>query len=110
MLENIEERRRHTAAKLSPEQQTALGQYFTPASVAAYMAGLIGPCPAQVSLLDAGSGVGILFAAAVEALCQRSDHPEAIHIVAYELDSALAEISCQTLADCIKYARYYGIK
>jgi adenine-specific DNA-methyltransferase len=109
LLDLVEDRRRQSAARLDTERQAILGQYFTPVTVATYMAGLISQTPKQVRLLDAGAGIGILFAAAVDALCRHSQPPQSIHIVAYELDANLAKLAGHTLEECTRFARAFGI-
>jgi adenine-specific DNA-methyltransferase len=108
-LLNLEELRLRTTAGLNAGRQALLGQYFTPISVAQYMASLLGPCPSHVSILDAGAGIGMLFASAIIELCQRLDHPETINVIAYELDSQLATQARKTLADCMRIARSFGV-
>lgn len=70
-------------------QQAQLGQFMTPATIAAFMAGMFkGPLPSTVRLLDAGAGRGALTGAFIgHWASQISDHLEA-H--AYEFDGEVA--------------------
>jgi len=95
--------------QLAPAAKARLGKYFTPAPIARLMASMP-ECPAPtVSLLDAGAGVGMLFAAVVELLCQRTQPPERIHVTAYELDPALAPYLTDTLALCGRTCAQAGV-
>lgn len=87
-------------AKPDRERQAELGQFFTPAPVANLVAGLGGPRPGSVRLLDPGAGVGSLTAAWIEHACSQSDRPDRISVVAYEIDAALAPFLRQTLDLC----------
>ncbi len=73
----------------------ALGQYFTPISVADYMAQLITPPKDYVRVLDPGAGVGILSCALCEALEGN------IGLEVYETDLDLAE----WLEMCLRYTQ-----
>lgn len=85
---------------LDDEQRARLGQYGTPPAVARLMAGLFGPVPRTVSVLDAGAGVGTLTAALIAELLSRPSRPEAIHVVAVEREAAVLPALHQTLARC----------
>ena len=108
-LRGIEERRRQVSLALDPVCQAELSQFFTPVTVAQHMASLLSSAEPYVSLLDAGAGVGILFAAAVEALCLRSTPPKRITILACEADPILGNFAQQTLDDCCRFAETFGI-
>lgn len=85
---------------LDPEQRSEMGQYFTPHSIARFMASLFGRSLQDIRLLDAGAGVGTLTAAFVEEACQNTIRPRSISAVAYELEPVLAEYLQLTLAEC----------
>lgn len=70
-----------------------MGQYFTPISVANYMAQLIIPIKDTMRVLDPGTGVGILSC----ALCERLDGN--VDLEAYETDP--------DLADCLERCLHY---
>jgi adenine-specific DNA-methyltransferase len=93
-------RRRAAAAALDLDKRAALGQYFTPAQVATFMADMAQtPNPGRVRILDPGAGVGSLTAALVARLA--SEQPELrMDVVAFEIDSALVQRLEETLADC----------
>lgn len=77
--------------KVSPQIRKERGQFFTPLSVAKYMAEL-GEYPKQIlRVLDAGAGVGILSCAVCEEAANRETVKE-IDIDAYENDPSLADI------------------
>jgi adenine-specific DNA-methyltransferase len=86
--------------RLNKTRQVELGQYFTSATVARRLATLFKSHGSSVRLLDAGAGVGMLTAAFVEEMCSRKNHPESIHVTAYELDTTLHNDLQETLQVC----------
>lgn len=100
------------AASLKQEQKQKgkLGQFLTPAPVAELMAGMFNKLDLpQISLLDAGAGVGSLLAAFVANLCQRKRRPTNLDIVAYEIDPFLIVYLHQTLKLCARECQIAGI-
>lgn len=100
------------AASLKQEQKQKgkLGQFLTPAPVAELMAGMFDKLDLpQISLLDAGAGVGSLLAAFVANLCQRKRRPANLDIVAYEIDPFLIVYLHQTLKLCARECQIAGI-
>jgi adenine-specific DNA-methyltransferase len=100
------------AARLKQEQKQKgkLGQFLTPAPVAELMAGMFSKLDLpQISLLDAGAGVGSLLAAFVANLCQRKRRPANLDIVAYEIDPFLIAYLHQTLKLCARECQIAGI-
>jgi len=85
MLESIVELQRGYLDTKTDEEKKELGQFFTGAEVADYMASLvsISNCK-KIRILDAGAGAGILTAACV-VRCIELGCKE-IHAVMYELD------------------------
>lgn len=77
------------AATVTPEHRRAHGLYLTPPEVARFMAALTGRRLGEVRLLDPCAGGGILASAAIEALVGSGS--KRIHLVAYEIDSTLAD-------------------
>jgi len=91
---------RHLNRKTEAERKN-LGQYFTGAPVADYMASLIKPIDAPiVRILDAGAGTGILtISAALHCLKMGKTK---VHAVLYEIDDhtiALLKTNMQQLSD-----------
>lgn len=69
--------------------QSQLGQFMTPATIAAFMAGLFeGAFPAKVRLLDAGAGRGALTTAFIARWAGQGG--ESIEAHTYELDGKVA--------------------
>jgi adenine-specific DNA-methyltransferase len=75
-----------TQEKKPRSRQSQLGQYFTPDSIAAFMAGMFGPLPPTVRLLDPGAGSGALSAAFV-AKAREVGYRGPILVDAFEKDS-----------------------
>lgn len=100
LLERVEFLRLDAARKQTKERQTELGQFLTPASVARLMASLLECQSSTIDILDAGAGVGSLFAACVATLCSRDNRPQKISVTAYELDETLIGYLHDTLQLC----------
>ncbi|MBN3924648.1 MAG: Eco57I restriction-modification methylase domain-containing protein [Nostoc sp. NMS4] len=87
-----------------------MGQFLTPASVAQLMAGMFKRLDLpEISLLDAGAGIGSLLAAFVEKVCQHPQHTSSLHVVAYEIDPLLIGYLHQTLELCERECKYVDI-
>ncbi|MHC5742081.1 MAG: Eco57I restriction-modification methylase domain-containing protein [Nostoc sp.] len=96
--------------KQDQKQKGKLGQFLTPAPVAELMAGMFGKFDRpQISLLDAGAGVGSLLAAFVAKLCHSQKRPANLDIVAYEIDPFLIGYLHQTLKLCDIECQVVGI-
>jgi len=86
--------------RLATPQRAELGQFMTPAPVAAFMANLLRAEGDAVRLLDAGAGVGSLTAAAVDALLSRPRAPSSIRLETWEIDATLRPHLVDTLHAC----------
>lgn len=97
-----------------PERRSGLGQFFTPANVARFMAGMLRtPKPPQeLRLLDAGGGSGMLTAAVVAALCSRptSRRPAALNATVWEIDERLVADLDRTFEHCREVCDAAGIR
>jgi adenine-specific DNA-methyltransferase len=86
---------------LNLEQRAQLGQFFTPSSIACFMAAMIeGRRRATIRILDAGGGNGILTAAAVAELCSRASRPSSIVASVWEMDLELVDDLHATIELC----------
>ena len=92
MLDSIDSVRLSVAGRTAPGRKSALGQFFTPASTARFMAGLFEAkeCE-QARLLDAGAGIGSLSAAFAER--REGLGIRQLHIEAFEQDESIHQ-SC----------------
>ncbi len=86
--------------KLDAARQVELGQFFTGAPVAEFMAGMFEAQGSSLHLLDAGAGVGSLTAAFVAEMCSREQRPQLLTVTAYEADEALLPHLKETLEAC----------
>jgi adenine-specific DNA-methyltransferase len=93
---------------LEPERRSELGQFMTPEPVARLMAGMV-EGGETVRLLEAGAGIGSLFAAAVEQLCDRKKKPSSITVTAFEIDESLASYIPQTFGMCRDECNAVGV-
>ncbi len=87
-----------------PTRRAELGQFFTPAGVARFMASMLQAreMPADCKVLDPGGGGGVLTAAAVAELCGRPERsrPAALHATVWELDARFADDLDRTFERC----------
>ncbi len=86
-------------ARTSSEQRKRRGQFFTPASVAEFMAGLIATPPWRMRLLDPGAGTGTLTAAVCQRIL-RLRSPRKIEIVLYENDRHVVRLLQENMECC----------
>ncbi len=77
------------AARTTARRRKAQGLFLTPASIADFMDRQAIAEGSKVRILDPAAGAGILCCAAVEALAAHRPKPEAIELVAYEVDGGL---------------------
>ncbi len=108
-LERVDLNRLDACRQLEQSQRGQMGQFLTPAPVARLMASMLEFSTPLVSLLDAGAGIGSLFAACVAELCHRQNRPQKISITAYETDSILADYLKDTLRLCQAECEGVGI-
>lgn len=79
-------------------KRDSLGQFFTPAKMAAFMMQFFDSFPSEVRLLDPGAGTGTLCSAfALRALAQEPPI-ERLEITAWEIDANLIPLLRDTLA------------
>ena len=109
LLERADVTRQEVGPRLVEGRREALGQYMTPANVAAFMASMFENVPPTVNLLDAGAGFGALTAAFVHEMCGRSKRPQKICVTTFEIEPALAEALDETLKACGRECRSAGI-
>ncbi len=109
LLKKVDLLRPEATQKLQQSQRGEKGQFLTPSSVAIIMARMFEFNCRDISLLDAGAGIGSLLAAVVYELCQRHQKPRSLHITAYEIDIILIEYLKQTLEWCSIECQSAGI-
>ena len=90
-------------------ERSKIGQFFTPAMIARYMASLFQHAGQEVRILDPGAGTGVLFASFVEALVSREERPLSITVVAYENDKAVFPHLKDTIERCWIICKNAGI-
>ncbi|MCL2049076.1 MAG: N-6 DNA methylase [Defluviitaleaceae bacterium] len=87
MLDYIVEKTNDFVMSKSKEARKSYGQFFTSKSTARFMASLFAiPCKDKVSILDPGTGSGILSAAIIEAINMLSPSIKEIELTCYETD------------------------
>jgi len=99
-LEHVDFLRLDAGRKQQKERKAELGQFLTPAPIARLMASMCTFSSSTLRILDAGAGVGSLFAACIAEICQREKRPERISVTAYEVDRTLLAYLHDTLDLC----------
>ena len=109
LLDRVDLIRLDVGRRLDPARRAAMGQFFTPAPVARFMADMSEANGGEVRLLDPGAGVGSLSAAWIARACSLEPGPSSIHLTAYEADPQLAVHLRQTVKDCEAICRAAGV-
>ena len=110
LLERVDALRREANRDIDAERKAELGQFLTPAPVAKLMASMFKCTVPDVSILDAGAGVGSLFAAVVAELGARIDRPRRISVEAYEIDAVFVPYLKRTAELCDQFCREQGVE
>ncbi|MGJ5629723.1 BsuBI/PstI family type II restriction endonuclease [Nostoc sp. CALU 1950] len=110
LLAEVDLHRAVASLKLRQDKKASMGQFLTPASVAQLMVGMFNKLDLpEISLLDAGAGIGSLLAAFVEKVCQHRQQTSSLRVVAYEIDPFLIRYLHQTLELCERECQRVGI-
>jgi adenine-specific DNA-methyltransferase len=109
LIEQVELFRLDANRRLDSRRRVELGQFMTPAPIARLMASMLVCDTSEVSLLDAGAGVGSLLSAAVVAFSSRDRPPKSIHVTAYELEPIMIAYLGDTLQLCAVLCKQKGI-
>ena len=116
LLERLDLERLDISNRLAvdPKRRADLGQFFTSASVAHFMAAMLRvPNPLkELRILDAGGGSGVLTAAAVAELCARPKPKRlhALHATVLEIDERLSTDLARTFEHCRAVCDDAGVK
>jgi len=103
-LKRIEQLQSDYVARKSNQHKKSLGQFFTPARVAQFMASFVSPPKGKkVRILDSGAGIGILTAATVERCIELGC--EDIHAVLYELDQEVVPYLIESMKLVIRSSK-----
>ncbi len=109
LLAEVDLHRAVASFKLKQTKKGSMGQFMTPAPVAELMVGMFDSLNLpEISLLDAGAGIGSLIAAFVAKVCQQQ-HTLSLRVVAYEIDPLLIKYLHQTLKLCERECQYMDI-
>ena len=110
VLAHADDARREANATLDEARRSELGQFMTPAPIAAFMASMFERGPKHICLLDAGAGVGSLTAAFVAEMSSRERRPAAIDATAFEVEPAMTTRLHAVLKSCGETARRAGME
>lgn len=89
MLTVVEQTRLKVSGRTDAKKKSQLGQFFTPANIALFMAGLFPASGGECRLLDAGAGIGSLSSAFLERCVTGTLNFKEIHLKAFELDDSI---------------------
>lgn len=104
-----EARRQEASAALDSTQRGKLGQFFTPAPAADFIASLASlPETGTLRILDPGAGAGSLTASLVARLLEERPGVK-ISVTACEVDPQLHPALQATLDDCVNTANGFGV-
>jgi adenine-specific DNA-methyltransferase len=95
--------------RIEAKRRAEMGQYFTPAAIARFMAQLLEPEADAIRLIDPGAGIGSLSAAWIAHVCELEQFPKSIRLTAYEADADLASYLRQTVKYCAAACDRRGI-
>lgn len=110
LVDRVEFYRLDANRKLDPERRSELGQFMTPSATARLMASMFEAGSEEVSLLDAGAGVGSLTAAFVDQIAERERKPKRLIATAYEIEPTLSEYLSTTLDQCRNTCESAGVR
>jgi adenine-specific DNA-methyltransferase len=107
LLSEAEQVRTVTVRVADPKTKSRLGQFFTPAAIARFMAGMFIPSTGSIcQLLDPGAGVGSLSAAFLER-CARGDLAlQRVELDAFEIDDSLHSYLSRTLEESGRHLNF----
>ncbi len=108
LSEVVESLRIEASLRLSDDQKSKMGQFFTPVSIAKFMASMVSHSKDSVHILDPGAGVGSLFSSVVASLCQHD--VKQIKVTCFEIDSMLAEYLHETMQLCEALCEQFNVK
>lgn len=94
----------------SRNRKGELGQFFTPPSVADFMASMFESLPSEIRLLDAGAGAGALTLAFVSRVCEKQKQVRAIDATLYELDPLVLDVLSATMQQCRRLCTIAGVR
>lgn len=99
LIDRAEMRRVRESAKRESNQRSELGQFFTPAPIAALLASMFEVPAGPLRVLDPGAGVGSLTAALVDR-ARDEGWPATLDLTAVEIDKNLLPPLKETLREC----------
>ena len=110
MLAKIEESRIARSQSIDRQRKSQFGQFFTPSSIARFMAGLfVDDGRRRCHLLDAGAGIGSLSAAFLERCISGEAGFADVSVDAFEIDDNLHGDLTANLQDYVRPSHDQGI-
>ncbi len=109
LAETLEKKRISHAVETSVNHKEALGQYFTPYTIAKFMASLFPVTETKIKLLDPGAGIGTLSCSFMERIIKENWNTPEIHVSAYDIDKDVYNTLNENIASsssCFKKSDY----
>ncbi|MDH5571950.1 MAG: Eco57I restriction-modification methylase domain-containing protein [Gammaproteobacteria bacterium] len=104
MLSTVEQTRLRISKGTAAKRKSQLGQFFTPASTAKFMAGLFTPTEGGVChVVDPGAGIGSLSSAFLEQCMSGILAFDKVELTAFEFDEVLHKELENTLASYVQH-------
>lgn len=98
LAETLEKERISHAVETSVNHKESFGQYFTPYTIAKFMASLFPVTDQKIKLLDPGAGIGTLSCSFMERILKEKWNTPEIHISAYDIDKDVYNILSKNIA------------
>ena len=86
--------------RISNDEKRALGQFFTPAPLAEFIASFFTRALSNWRVIDAGAGSGRLLEALLRHVLKQRPTPVSFHVTAYEIDATALPLLRDTLQRC----------
>lgn len=109
LLVATEKARKTINGAIHRNDRAEIGQFLTPSTTALFMASLFEKDVEHIRILDPGAGVGVLFAACVQAFCSRDPKPKSIDVVAIENDRNVLSHLNDTIQICREICQQAGV-
>ncbi len=107
LLDFADEIQRRHEARTSADDRRERGQFFTPPSIAAFMAGLVRIPPRRFRVLDPGAGTGVLSAAICDRILNLRSSRR-IEFVLFETDPVVLPLLDENMRRCRTLLRTAG--
>lgn len=103
LAEALEKQRLTHVVNTAVEHKVRLGQYFTPYTIARFMASLFPATDQNIRLLDPGAGIGILTCSFLERMRKENWKISEVLVSAYDIDESVWQTLEKNIAQASAY-------